>query len=87
MRQRINKKRIAAFVLSAALLISGVTITGAMDPETTGFESITQDETESMKENTLGEKNNTETTESIQDTETTDEIETTETPDNTKETE
>ena len=87
MRQRINKKRIAAFVLSAALLISGVTITGAMDPETTGFESITQDETESMKENTLGEKNNTETTESIQDTETTDEFETTETPDNTKETE
>ena len=87
MRQRINKKRIAAFVLSAALLISGVTITGAMDPETTGFESITQDETESMKENTLGEKNNTETTESIEDTETTKEIETTETPEDTEKTE
>ena len=73
MRQRKNKKRIAAFVLSAALLISGVTITGAMDPETTGFESMTQDETENMKENTNGDVTDTETTESIQDTEATDE--------------
>ena len=77
MRQRKNKKRIAAFVLSAALLISGVTITGAMDPETTGFESMTQDETESMKENT----------EEIEITETpenTEETECTETPENTE---
>ena len=73
MRQRKNKKRIAAFVLSAALLISGVTITGAMDPETTGFESMTQDETENMKENTNGDVTDTETTGSIQDTEATDE--------------
>ena len=68
MRQRKNKKRIAAFVLSAALLISGVTITGAMDPETTGFESMTQDETESMKENTVGEVTDIDTTERIQET-------------------
>lgn len=92
MRQRKNKKRIAAFVLSAALLISGVTITGAMDPETTGFESMTQDETENMKENTeeIEITETPEDTEKAEDTEIpedTGKIETTEAPEDTEKTE